>query len=138
MSKISKFWLSKLIFYVKNYLNLPKKSISLKDIISGAHFLKTSIFEPLYILKYTQLTARLKGWLLLLGLLMPGRTCDNVRKKWGHTSTHLFYMKIHSDISNTFICRYLSNKVCMTCIVLLQILLHQKNTIWFKRKYLKR
>ena len=57
VSKSAKIWLSKSIFYFKNYLNLSKKKchgrISFQEHISCYwHFSKTSIFKPLYFLKW--------------------------------------------------------------------------------------
>ena len=80
----------------------------LKNTIVGAiffywHYLTTSIFKPLYFLKwrpifmtFTQLTTRLKnllmGWLLVLGLkkslVKCAKVCESVRSKWGHTNPH--------------------------------------------------
>ena len=45
LSKTAKIWLSKSIFYVKNYRNLSKFFFSLKNIILGACFLLLTFFE---------------------------------------------------------------------------------------------
>ena len=55
--KMAKFWLSKSIFYVKKYPNLSKQNFHWRIWFQGHtfcywHFLKTSIFKPLYFLKW--------------------------------------------------------------------------------------
>ena len=45
VSKSAKIWLSKSIFYVKNYPNLSQFFFSLKNINLGAHFLLLTFFE---------------------------------------------------------------------------------------------
>ena len=69
------------------------KIFSLKNLILGAHlllltFLETSIFEPLYFLKLCPIF----DWLQDLKNFgfgpkeRPGRMCDSVSSKWGHTN----------------------------------------------------
>ena len=52
LSNIAKFWLSKSIFFVKNYRNLSKK-IFIEDYdFCYWHFFLTSVFTPLFLLKW--------------------------------------------------------------------------------------
>ena len=56
MSKSAKIWLSKSIFYVKNYTNLSQKFFHLRISIEAHfcfwHFLITSIFKSLYLVEW--------------------------------------------------------------------------------------
>ena len=81
---MAKFWLSKPIFYVKNYPNHSKfffieeydykGTLFVKEIFWKLQLLNHFIFlnEVLFLTTFTQLNARLKnflnGWLLVLGL----------------------------------------------------------------------
>ena len=47
VKKSAKIWLSKSIFYVKNYLNLSQFFFSLKNINLGAHFLLLKFFDKI-------------------------------------------------------------------------------------------
>ena len=78
MSKKTKFWLSKLVFYVNNDPNLS--IFLLKNIILGAHFLLWIFFEnfnskQLYFLKWRPIfgdlySTNLKTWKLISGLVV--------------------------------------------------------------------
>ena len=89
---MAKFWLSKLIFYVKNYLNFFFiEEYDVRSKVFYWNILKTSIFKPLYFLKLRPIfddfysTDRKTQKLfkeLVVGFGpegMPGRICNIVR-----------------------------------------------------------